>query len=236
MKNLFIVLVVFVALIIGACSESTSPAKDPDIKIVGELAEKVVKSIAISESGDKIQANEVDSIKIIRIRILMSRMKLFLTNEDANAGKELKTGPFIYDLDGTGNLIKLSENSVLPGIYEKIKFEFHRFSPSDLSQYENDAVFRDFATPDRYSILIEGITYKNDNPSIFMFKSQTTANLMLKFEPSLNLTANSNTTVSIQLNPNDFFKKWTSILDPNDPNNANDIENAIINTIKALKK
>jgi hypothetical protein len=38
--------------------------------------------------------------------------------------KELKTGPFIYDLDGTGNLIKLSENSVLPGIYEKLSSNF----------------------------------------------------------------------------------------------------------------
>jgi phospholipase/lecithinase/hemolysin len=126
--------------------------------------------------------------------------------------------------------------SVPPGVYEKIKFELHRFSTSEANQYANDATLKDFATADRYSILIEGITYKDGNPTLFNFKAQTTANLSLKFEPSLNLNVNTNNTIAIQLDPDFFFKKWESILDPADTKNLNDIENTIINTIKAIKK
>jgi hypothetical protein len=52
----------------------------------------------------------------------------------------------------------------------------------------------------------------------------------------LNLNVNTNNSIAIQLDPNFFFKKWESILDPADPKNLNDIENTIINTIKAIKK
>ena len=109
-------------------------------------------------------------------------------------------------------------------------------SASEANQYANDPVLKDFATIDRYSVLIEGITYKEGNPTLFYFKAQTTANLSLKFDPALNFMDNTTNTIALQLDPNFFFKKWESILDPNDPQNANDIENTLVNTIKAIKK
>jgi hypothetical protein len=237
MRNLFkITLAVILLAAIASCSDSTTPTNNPNVNIVSEMSASLVNGIQIIKNENQIQANEVDSIKIIRIRILMSEMKLFLDKEDTTGGKMMKTGPFVYDMDGSGKLFQLCAATVLPGVYDKIKFEFHRFNSSEVNQYANDPILKDFATSDRYSMFIEGITYKNNIPSAFTFKSQATANLTLKFEPYLDLSTNSNTTISIQVNPNLFFKKGTSIIDPNDPKNSNDIENAIKSTIKALKK
>ncbi|MDQ1267103.1 MAG: hypothetical protein QG635_2256 [Bacteroidota bacterium] len=235
-KILLIAFAVAISILIAGCSESTSPAKDPEVKIAGELATQFVNIIQSVKTNDRLQANEVDSIKIVRIRILMSGIKLFLDNEDTSAGKVMKTGPFIYDINIAGKLEQYATAFVPPGIYEKIKIEFHRFSANETNQYANDPIFMDFATADRFSIIIEGITYKNNDPSIFIYKSQSTANLLLKFDPALNLISNSNTTISINADPNFFLKKWSSILDPSDPKNAVDIENSLINSIKANKK
>jgi hypothetical protein len=222
--------------IINGCADSTSTSNNSDVNIVGELATQSANFITVVKNDKSIQTNECDSIKITRIRILMSGMKLFLNNEDTMGGKEMKAGPFVYDIDRTGKLVQLAGGSVQPGVYDKIKFEFHRFSNSDANQYRNHSDFMEFATSDRNSILIEGICFKDNIPSACILKCQTTANLLLKFEPSLNLDAGSNTTISIQVDPNSFLKKDGTIMDPNDPKNKNDIENAIIKTIKAVKK
>ncbi len=228
-------LIVF-SILIAACSDTTSPTEDPVIKTIGELETPYVTTMNVLKKNDQIMENEVDSIKIIRIRILMSEMKLFAADDNSEIGKVIKTDPFVYDLSLTGGLTVLSENEVSAGTYDKVKLEFHRFSASQLNEYENELVFKDFATADRYSIIIEGITYKADNPSTFVFKSQMTANLSLMFEPPISLNNGSHTTLSISLNPNFFFKKWGSIIDPADPKNLNDIENTIKNTMKAIKK
>lgn len=237
MKLLFkIALAIVLLAIVYGCEDSTSPSKDPTINLVGELESRYVNKVFADKINELLQLNEVDSIKIVRTRILLSNMKLFIDSSDSNLGKVVKTGPFVFDINETSGSVSLLTSSVPSGKYEKLKFEFHRFSSSEASQLSSDPIFMDFATADRYSVLIEGITYKNGNPTLFYFKAQTTANLSLKFEPTLNLTDNSVNTIALQINPNLFFKKWELILDPNDPKNSKDIENTLVNTIKAIKK
>jgi len=227
--------IVLLAIVIG-CEESTTPTKEPSVNLIGELESRYVNTISATKMNELLQLNEVDSIKIVRTRILLSNMKLFIDSTDTNLGKIVKTEPFVFDINETNGTVSLFTSSVPSGKYEKIKFEFHRFSTNEANQLAIDPVFMDFATAERYSVLIEGITYKDGNPTLFYFKAQTTANLSLKFDPSLNLTDNSVNTIALQLNPNLYFKKWELILDPNDPKNSNDIENTLINTIKAIKK
>lgn len=237
MKTVLLLTIAVVSLIfIASCSDSTSPSQDPNVNVIGELSTPFVNMIESDKSNDQTLNNEVDSIKIIRIRILMSRMMMFFENDNTTSGKVVKIEPFVYDLSLTGGVANLGKNNVPSGLYDKIKIEIHRFSSSETNQYANDPIFMDFANADRHTILIEGITYMDGNPSTFIFKSSAVANLSLKLEPSLNLKDNSETTLAIIADPNFFFKKWESILDPNNPNNAQDIENSLINTIKALKK
>ncbi len=237
MRNILIVLLIATfVMIIAGCSESTSPAKDPELKIVGEMNNPTVKLLSSIKKHDDISSETIDSIRIVKIRILVSEMKVFVENESTSAGKVMKSEPFVYDITGSGNEVQLAEGIVTIGKYDRIKFEFHRFSEYEANQYQTEPDFIDFATADRYSILIEGITYSNGDPSIFTFRSKATSNLFLNLDPPINISGGSNTKISIQCDPNDIFIKWNSILDPNDPANAKDIENSLINTIKAMKK
>jgi hypothetical protein len=237
MKNIKIIAIAMITLfLIVACSESTTPTKDPNVNIIGELATEYVNMIEMGKNDNQIQNNEVDSIKILRVRILMSRMMLFFVNDNSTTGETVKLEPFVYDLNLTGEISNMGNSDVPYGMYDKLKIEIHRFSTSELDQYANDPIFKDFATQDRNTILIEGITYKEGNPSTFVFKSDAVANLSLKFEPALELKNNTKTTLAVQVDPNFFFKKWESILDPADSKNKNDIENSLMNTIRALKK
>ncbi len=234
--SLMLTVTLIIVYFANGCSDASSPSKDANVVIVSEMSGFMVNGIDRSLNGSKVLADEVDSIKVVNIRILISEMKLFTDTEDTANGRMMKTGPFVFNVDASGKMIQIVSGSVPPANYDKIKFEFHRFSSNELNQYANDAIFKDFATSDRYSVIINGIAYKNNVPTIFTFNAQTTANLLLKFNPVLNLTEGSNTTLSIQVDPKLFFKKGTAIIDPREPKNANDIENAIKNTIKAIKK
>lgn len=236
MIKFFVLIFAAIIFTVFSCSESTTPSKNAQVTIVSELSNPIVKKILKDLDFDVITANQVDSIKISRVRILMSRLKLFLDKEDTNQGREIKAGPFIYEVTNSGNIFVLADASIPVGIYDKIKFEFHRFSSDEAAQFLNHPVFKDFATDDRYSVIIDGVIYKADTPSNFTYRATTTANLLLKFSPSLNLTEDSKTTISLQIDPNEFFKKSGDIIDPSDPKNANDIDNAIQKSIKALKK
>jgi hypothetical protein len=195
-----------------------------------------VSIVPQKSKNNKIQANEVDSIKVSSIRILLSEMKLHSKKTDTTDGKILKTGPFLFHIDNSGNVIQLTSSSIPVGVYEKFKFEFHRFSSSDASKYRSDAVLKDFATEDRYSIIITGKYYKNNTPTDFTFYSKVTANLSFNFDPGFNILEGTTSTISIQVDPVLFFKKSGSILNPTDSKNYSDIENAIKNTIKAQKR
>jgi hypothetical protein len=221
-----------------ACSNSSSPASNTNanLTIVSELSGSMVSKAEQSAKGSKTQANEVDSIKITRIRILITELKLFKNMEDLEEGRMMKTGPFLFEVDLEGKLTTIVSGSVPPAVYNKFKLEFHRFSASETSQYSNDLIFKDFATSDRFSVIIDGITYKDNIPSIFTFKAQTTANLMINCESNLDLTEGSNTTIALQVNPNWFFKSGNSILDPSNSKNYNNIENAIKSCLRAVKK
>lgn len=237
MKKSLIALVLVSIWSIFGCSESTTPSNQANVKITGEIAAVLVSEAGLKEQLPNIQLNEVDSIKISRVRILMTELKLYKSSEDSSGdGKVLKSGPFVFDVSPSGVLIELANGSVVPGIYDKIKLEFHRFSSNETNKYTSDPVFKDFATNDRYSVIIEGKYYKSNIPTDFSFKAQTTANVLLKFNSAIDLTDGSTTTFAVQTDPNLFFKKGTSILDPTAAKNFNDIENAIKSTLKSVKK
>lgn len=216
----------------GGCSDSSSTNDPANVSVVSQMTSAVANMTV--KGGNEIQAATIDSIKITSVRVLMTEMKLF--GDDTTSAKLLKTGPFVYKVDSTGTLITLANNTVTPGTYKKIKFEFHRFSASEATQYASDAVLKDFADNNRYSVIITGYIYVNNTAEYFTFNASTTANVVLEFTPSLDLTSGSNTTLALQLAAEDVFKVNNTLLDPRESKNVNDIENAIKSALKAIKK
>lgn len=217
-----------------SCSDSTSP-NEGTVNVVSEMLNPKVSMILSSTNKNGIQLSEVDSIKVTSVRFLISEMKLHPTKTDSTNGKTLKVGPFVYAVTDTGSVVQLTSNSIPVGTYEKVKFEFHRLSTSEKSQYVTDPVLKDFATDNRFTMIITGVFYKYGIANDFTFNSQATSNLSLNLDPVVNVIDGGTSTISIQVDPTLFFKKDGIILDPSILKNQNDIENLIKSTIKAVK-
>jgi hypothetical protein len=232
-----IIAIFVIAFGIYSCSDSNSPTNLPEVKIVSELSSPLVSVFRNVKPNEQIQANEVDSIKISSIKVLMSELKLFSQSDDSSSdGRLNKVGPFAYFVDSVNTIRLLATGTVPAGLYDKLKLEFHRFDSNEISSYINNSDLKEFATNDRYSVIVKGVKYKSGIATHFAYYATTTVNLMFKFAPAIDLTESSTTTFAIQLDPNIMFTKNSSLLDPTNSSNVSAIENNIKNMLKLIKK
>ncbi len=237
MKTLFISLTISLVILTMSCSEDVSSSVDSVVRVKSELSGGLVQSINSSIKIPSVLKSEVDSVKITRVRLLLSGIKFHSVSE-TNEDKDInfKTGPYLYDAKIVGTNPILAEGNLATGIYNKIKFEIHRFSASEQTTYNNDITFSEFATQDRYTVIMDGFAYQFGTAFPFTYKASPTANLSLKLEPSVELTKNISMDIFLQLNPINFLKIGNSVLDPRDSTNENDINYLIQSAIKAIKK
>ncbi len=237
MKILLVSLALSFLIFTMSCTESTSPDIESVVRVRAEISNGLVQSINSSIKIPSTLKAEVDSVKITRVRILLSDIKFHATSEaNDDKDKTFKTGPFIYDAQLVGANKIVAEGNLTTGSYNKIKFAIHRFTPSEQTLYNNDITFSEFATDGRYSVIMDGFAYQFGNAFPFTYKSSPTGNLSLNFVPAVELTKNTSMDVYLQLNPINFMKIGNSVLDPRDATNENDINYLIQSAIKAIKK
>jgi hypothetical protein len=218
-------------VLLGACTDETITNDQVNVTMKAELEGGAALNKMVALSGA-----EADSLKISRVRILISELKLHRDKEDTIAGdKSVKTGPMLITIDSTGTRT-FSTGTIPAGSYDKLKFEFHRFSQSEVAGYLSDTTFADFVTNDRYTFIFDGTVYTNGQAFPFSYHSDATANLQLKFDPALALTGGSSVVIVVQVNPSVMLKDSGKILDPRDGSNESKIDNAIKSAIKALKR
>ena len=238
-RNLAALIVVGMASIaMVGCSDSPSGNSDQaTVTMRAEMTQSAVgRTFLKDEAATILSGVRADSLMVTRVRILVSELKLHRDKEDTVAGdKTVKVGPIMIQVDSTGTKT-FTTATVPPGTYDKLKFEFHRLSSSEVGQYLNDTVFADFVTNERSTVVIEGRVYNGGTATPFEYKSDMTANLSLKLEPAVTLNAGSNTTLVVVVDPVAIFRSGSDVLDPRDPGNENTIDNVIKDAIKALKK
>lgn len=238
MKKILFASFAILLLIVGiSCTESVSPNTESVVRIRSEISNNMVQTINSTIKIPSILKAEVDSVKITRVRILMSEIKFHSTSEtNENTDKTFKTGPYLYEAHNVGSNQVIAEGNLALGSYNKIKFEIHRFSSSEQTQYSNDITFSEFATDDRYTVIIDGFAYQYGTAFPFVYKSSPTANLSLNLEPAVELVNGVSADIFLQLSPINFMKIGNSVLDPRDSTNENDINYLIQSAIKAIKK
>lgn len=233
----YLILGILIATIAG-CSDSPTNNDQATVTMQGEIESAAVTSTAQKGSVLAHGGNYADSLKITRVRILISELKLHRDKEDSIQGDRMvKTGPIMLQLDPSG--AKAFASAPLPaGTYDKLKFEFHRFSSSEISLYLNDTVFADFVTNERSTVVIEGIVYVDGVATPFEFKSGVTANLEFKFDPSVTLNTGANTNLVVVVNAGKIFRESqsTKIHDPRDPRNQSELDGAIHAAFHCLKR
>jgi len=238
-KILLLPFAIVLSLLNFSCSETTNPSDAPNVKIIAQLTSNVVNINTLLQKKPNIQESSIDSIIIKDFRVLMSRLKFqaMTADNDPNGDEhEMKAGPFLMRLDSTGKAFTLANGTLPKGTYSKIKFELHRFSSSEITNYVNDDVFGDFATPDRFSVIIKGVIYEAETSEEFIFNGTVTANLMLNFDPQITFEEGENYTINLDVDPNTAFISGDSILDPRVKKDANNIDNAVKDAFKSIKK
>ena len=229
-----------IAFSIQGCSDSpSSTGDDVTVTMKGELTGSAVTAALRKDESTTILSGggaEVDSLKVTRVRILLKEVKMHRSSSDTTTGDNtVKTGPVMLTIDSAGS--RTFTSATIPsGSYDKLKFEFHRFSGSVTAQYLNDTIYQDFVTDDRWTFIIDGFLFKNGVRTGFTYRSDATANLSLKFEPDITLAAGSAAVIVLSVNPAAVFKSGSAVLDPRDQKNESDIDNAIKSAIKALKR
>ena len=225
----------------SGCSDSTTAEGTANVQMSAEMDQGGVGALAAVKGGAKTAAgNEVDSIYVTRIRLLISNLKMHEGNDDnatdTTKDRTIKVGPFLVQYDSAGSHV-FTNASVPAGSYDRIKFEFHKLSNSEKDTYLNDPLFQDFVTDDRYTVIIDGWVWDAGVKSQFTYRSKVTDNLQVKFDPDLVLAEGTTTNLALQFSPKAVFKKGSSMpLDPRDGSNHSEMEKAIKDAIKVLKK
>lgn len=224
--------VLLLSLILVSCADdSTSPNSMARVQVVSTMSSPSV----VSHNKSSFNEVEIDSLVITNFRMLISNIKLHGYNEVDEKNESLKVGPFLIQADSTYKLYFIAENTVPTGSYDKVKFEIHKFPDSERVKFENDEVFGDFATKDKYTIIVSGYYYENGSEIPFTFKSNMTENLSIKFDSKIELTDDKINTLVIDIDPNLLFLKSGLIIRPTEEN-WKDIEKNIHSSIKIVKK
>ncbi len=221
------------ATLVSACS-TNDPATT--VSVVSGLESTTVATA----KGMMVQGGvaDVDEIKIVRMRVLVSRMLLHPSDRadgDSANDKVVKTSPFVFVADSSGTRV-IAQTDVPAGTYNKIKFEIHRFSSSEVPMYISDTNFRDFVNDNRYTVIIEGALRRGTEWEAFTYRSKITKNIKLDVSPSLNVASGATTELALNIAPSTMFIDGSKLLDPSSEAVFSKIENTIKDAFRAKKR
>ncbi len=236
-KIIFSILALAISFAMYSCKDTTGPDDTATINLRAQLEKNTVKPATI-KFNEGITSSDVDSIQIKKVRILITEVKFHAYNEsDDSKDKLFKAGPLLFMADSTGTSLDIASGTIPSGKYNKMKLEMHRFASSELAQYANSSLFKDFATSDRYSVIIDCVIFRGGTSYHFVYSGSPTVNMTYNFGSDIDLPSNQESNFYLIINPVDVFIKGSGeLLDPTDDSNHNDIDNLIKQAIQAVKK
>ena len=231
MYRIAIVALLIAGLFSNGCSDDVV-ITEPNFVLESGLTNGTL--VSTRKPSDKISKGDtVVGLSVRRVRVLVSRIMLHIEADSAGSNdRTLKSGPFIYEADSLGSRV-ISSVNVTPGTYDRLKFEVHRFSSSEIAAFENDPTFRDFVGGDRYSVIIEGYVVRKNGSASFSYKSDVTENIKLEYSPALTIGSTGVTTSTLKFDAAQAFRDGSAILDPADPKNESLIDNGIKRAFRA---
>jgi len=207
------------------------------VTMQAELTGNTVYSSTMKGSVPMSGGSIVDSIHVQRVRILISDLKLHRDKEDPVTGdRSVKTGPILISVDSTG--AKTFVAAPIPaGLYDRVKFEFHRLTPPEIVLVQNDPLFADFALSDRSSIIMDVTLYINGMAIPYVYQTDISGNIQYFLDPSIQVGAGANTIISLFIDPVLIFRGrgHVSVLDPRDHSNKSDCDDGIKIAIRVRK-
>lgn len=191
-------------------------------------------------SGSGLSKTNVDAIELTEVKILLRDVKLEHDDEEdfesdsqsyENDDEEyIKVGPFVVNLNLSGITTDFVVSGIPAGVYEEVKFKIHQIQGSEVPP---DPEFKDGEdNSHRYSVIVKG----NYNGEPFIYKSRKPAHQYLELNPPLSLEENADASLTITVDPYNWFYKNDVLLNPTDSSNVNDIDNNIAQSFKKAFK
>lgn len=162
----------------------------------------------------------LEGIELSNVKILVRSLKLTTGQDDSN---NVKTDPFVVELDLTGSVNTVAVANIPDASYEKIKFEIHKL---DSSATPPDPEFMDESG--RYSAIVQG-TYEGTE---FTYKSKKSAKQIIHLDNPVTLEEDGVLNVTLIVNPYDWFNNNGQSLDPSNESNEHKIDNLIKDSFK----
>jgi len=224
------------ALAIGmmSCKSSTTPAAEGTLSMETSIPTATVQSMMMK--GEHAEALNCDSVRVSRVRLLLSRIKLQTETDDSGTGgRDVKAGPAVITFE-RGRITSVFATTVPIGRYNRIKLESHRFTPPEVITWAGDPVFGDFATAERNTVIIEGTVWNDGVATDFVQTSDNTENLTIKAEPYFEITESTATTLKFDFDAVEWLKVGGKIRDPRDAENKNDMKLRLKTFFKLMRK
>jgi hypothetical protein len=177
-----------------------------------------------------------DTISLDTVKILIRDVKLGYETDfnegDGDEGEEVsvKVGPFIVYLNLNGETTQFAVSSIPPGTYNKVKFKIHKVEANEIPPDQEFKEGEDNSL--RYSVIVKGIYEAQP----FIYKSRKSAHQKIKLETPIVVEPNTSTNLTIEIDPSTWFIKDDRVLDPNNPENRDDIDNNIKDSFKRCYK
>lgn len=220
----FVASIALLAAVLVGCSSDDPVTSTSNVTVTCRIDNAVTSSVG--GKGPAVAGDVVDSLMVTRVRVLVKRLILHPSaSNDSTDDRSVKNGPFLLVADSTGSRV-VAQAQLTPGSYDKLKFEMHRFSSSEIPSYQNDTIYRDFVTGSRYSVIIDGIVVRNGTRSAFQYESDITSNVEFSL-PSFVVPQSGSTTLALVFAGAGAFLDKGQLLDPRDPKNESEIDNKI---------
>lgn len=190
-----------------------------------DTAETTNSTVSISfYSNQQLAKVEDDTIVLDTVKILLRDIKI--KNQSGNNEPNLKVGPFVVYLDLSGMTTDFVVQDIPSGSYDRVRFSVHKIDESELPP---DPEFKEGNDSNlRYSVIVKG-KYNSED---FIYKSRKSAHQDLKLETPIEVNENEIANLTITVDLLSWFSDGTTLLDPTDPANENDIDNNIKDSFK----
>lgn len=226
-------------LLIMSCSENTNnPSGASYLQMRTQMTNSTITSSMV-RAGDAVQSDgSIDSIRVDSVHILIKRIKLHRSADDTTGeATDVKIGPTVihFNSDTTDTLTLVFNQPIPVGSYARMKFEMHRFTPSEADDYAADPEFGPFAFPDRLTIIVHGTVYVDSSSRSFQFTDDWTENFWFEFDPYLEI-GEGTTMIVWSFDASRVFAGADRLLDPGDDEDHDKIGEGLKKCWKLVKK
>lgn len=217
-----------------SCSDATSPEQQPQFTLQTVMDDDAATLVVRDSKGkaDEVQNGSVDSIRIDSIQVLFSRIKLHWSDDAVNDDDEnddyddsegnddvhdqrgtVKTGPMVLTWR-RGTMTTAFSTPVPTGRFDKISFEIHKATGSERREWMQSPVLAPFVQPEPATVLLYGSIFQQGQAETFVIRSKRTKKLWMKFDPYMEITASTSTTIAMSFDAVRVFRVGGSLLDP----------------------